>query len=72
MRVSESEKNILELLWLSNKEISKKLYIESTTVKSHIHNLLVKFNAKTRTELFVKALFYNVITLQEVINKCLG
>lgn len=70
MRVSDSELEVLKLLWLNNKEISKKLCIEAVTVKSHIHNLLIKLKAKTRTELLVKALFYRIITLQEVIEKC--
>ena len=36
--------------------IAKKLFIEIATVKIHIHHLLNKFNAKTRTELFMKAI----------------
>jgi DNA-binding NarL/FixJ family response regulator len=56
MYITNGEKRVLELLYLTNKEIAQKLFIDISTVKSHIHNLLVKFKAKTRTELFMKAI----------------
>ena len=35
---------------LSNNEIAAKLYISSSTVKSHIHNTFKKLNVKSRSE----------------------
>ena len=56
MGITNGEKRVLELLYLTNPQIAKKLFIEIATVKIHIHHLLNKFNAKTRTELFMKAI----------------
>ncbi|WP_104734882.1 response regulator transcription factor [Hanstruepera ponticola] len=35
---------------LSNKEIGEKLFVSESTIKTHVSNLLVKLNAKRRTE----------------------
>jgi DNA-binding NarL/FixJ family response regulator len=35
---------------LSNKEIGKKLHISESTIKTHVSSLLVKLNAKRRTQ----------------------
>ena len=40
---------------LSNKEIGEKLYISESTIKTHVSNLLVKLNAKRRTQAIQKA-----------------
>ena len=40
---------------LSNKEIADKLYISTTTVKSHIQNLYGKLNVRGRREAVEKA-----------------
>lgn len=56
MEVTPSEKRIIPLLYLSNKEIAEKLHLSISTVKTHVHNLLVKYKAKTRTELLLKAI----------------
>ena len=34
----------------SNKEIAEKLYLSESTIKTHVSNLLVKLNAKRRTQ----------------------
>lgn len=34
----------------SNKEIAEKLFISESTIKTHVSNLLVKLNAKRRTQ----------------------
>ena len=35
---------------LSNKEIGEKLHVSESTIKTHVSNLLVKLNAKRRTQ----------------------
>lgn len=51
-RVTRREREILELieLGLSNKQIAARLFIEITTVKNHIHNILEKLRVRTRSE----------------------
>ena len=51
--ISNREKEILELLieGNSNKQIERKLYISSHTVKNHIYNLYQKLGIKSRGEL---------------------
>lgn len=53
-KIRPSEKKVLNLIHLSNKEIADKLFIDLATVKTHIHNLLRKFKVKNRTELIIK------------------
>lgn len=40
---------------LSNKEIGDKLFVSESTIKSHVSNLLVKLDAKRRTQAIQKA-----------------
>ncbi len=35
---------------LSNREIAEKLYVSESTIKTHVSNLLVKLDAKRRTQ----------------------
>lgn len=35
---------------LSNKEIANKLFVSESTIKTHVSNVLVKLNAKRRTQ----------------------
>ena len=37
-------------LGLSNKEIGDKLYVSESTIKTHVSNILVKLDAKRRTQ----------------------
>ena len=50
--LSKQELNVLRLIaeGNSNKEIADKLFIAETTVKSHVSKVLIKLNAKRRTE----------------------
>jgi len=50
--ISEREYQVLEYVseGLSNKEIADKLYLSESTIKTHVSNLLVKLNAKRRTQ----------------------
>jgi DNA-binding NarL/FixJ family response regulator len=51
-RLTAREAEILELVaqGLSNKEIAARLYIEVTTVKNHVHNILEKLGVSRREE----------------------
>lgn len=50
--LSDQELRVLHLIsdGLSNKEIAEKLFIAETTVKSHVSKILIKLDAKRRTE----------------------
>ena len=50
--MTNRELDVLELLTrrLSNKKIADKLYISTTTVKSHIQNIYGKLNVRKRRE----------------------
>ncbi len=50
--LSKQEHKVLVLMaeGLSNNEIGKRLFIEESTVKSHVSNIFSKLNAKRRTE----------------------
>jgi len=50
--ISKREYEVLKeiALGLSNKEIGDKLFLSESTIKSHVSNLLVKLNAKRRTQ----------------------
>lgn len=50
--LTEREYEVLCLInqGYSNKEVGEKLFISENTVKTHVSNLLVKLNAKRRTQ----------------------
>jgi two-component system, NarL family, nitrate/nitrite response regulator NarL len=50
--LTSREREILSLIdeGLSNKEIASRLYIEVSTVKNHVHNILEKLGARRRAE----------------------
>jgi len=56
-RLTSRERQILSLIddGLSNKEIAGRLYIEVSTVKNHVHNILAKLGARRRSEAAAKA-----------------
>ncbi len=51
------ERGVLELLQrgMANKTIAYRLNMSSSTVKVHVHNIMVKLNARNRTEVAVAA-----------------
>jgi two-component system, NarL family, response regulator LiaR len=55
--ISKREFDVLELMakGLSNQEIADKLFVSLNTVKTHTANLLVKLEAKRRTQAIQKA-----------------
>ena len=52
LAISAREYEVLQQIasGLSNKEIAEKLFVSESTVKTHVSNLLVKLNAKRRTQ----------------------
>ena len=51
--LSSRERDVAALacLWYTNKEIGGRLSISPQTVKTHLRNVLIKFNLHTRSEL---------------------
>lgn len=60
-----TQREIEILKWMAkgfqNKEIAQKACIAITTVKTHVSNILVKLNVKTRTQAVVKAREMNIL-----------
>ena len=52
LNISKREYEVLELIdkGLSNQEIASQLFISESTVKTHVSNLLLKLDAKRRTQ----------------------
>ncbi len=63
LEITDREYEVLELIsqGLSNKEIGQKLFLSESTIKTHVSNLLVKLNAKRRTQALQKAKELNII-----------
>lgn len=47
---------------LSNKEIADTLFISESTIKTHVSNLLIKLDAKRRTQAIQKAKEFQIIS----------
>lgn len=52
LEISNREYEVLKKVseGLSNKEIAEKLFVSESTIKTHVSNLLIKLNAKRRTQ----------------------
>lgn len=46
---------------LSNKEVAEKLFVTESTIKTHVSNILVKLDAKRRTQAIRKAKEFQII-----------
>ena len=55
--ISSREYDVLKLIskGFSNKEIGDRLFLSESTIKTHVSNLLVKLDAKRRTQAIEKA-----------------
>jgi DNA-binding CsgD family transcriptional regulator len=55
--MSKREYEILQLMaeGMSNQEIAEKLFVSIHTVKTHVSNILLKLDAKRRTQAVIKA-----------------
>lgn len=63
LEITLREYEVLEQIskGLSNKEIGEKLFLSESTIKTHVSNLLVKLNAKRRTQAVQNAKELNII-----------
>ena len=63
LEISKREYEVLQeiALGLSNKEIAEKLFVSESTIKTHVSNLLLKLNAKRRTQAVQIAKKHNVL-----------
>ena len=55
--LTEREQEVLQLLalGLSNKEMAERMVISEGTVKTHVHNLIGKLGAQSRTHVLARA-----------------
>ena len=68
MKLTTREKEILQYACLSYENISKKLHISKSTVRTHFENILNKFpNSENRQGCLIEALQNGEIHLEEVV-----
>lgn len=65
LALSKREYEVLQeiTLGLSNKEIADKLFVSESTIKTHVSNLLVKLNAKRRTQAIQIAKEFQIVSI---------
>ena len=63
LELSTREYEVLQQIseGLSNKEIAEKLFLSESTIKTHVSNILVKLNAKRRTQAVQIAKSFKII-----------
>lgn len=67
MKLTEREKQILQMLCLPNKEIAERLNLSVCTIKSHVIHLSNKFSTNGRINILMKALKENIVKIEDVI-----
>ena len=63
LEITNREYEVLQAIasGLSNKEIANQLFLSESTIKTHVSNLLVKLDAKRRTQALQIAKNYQII-----------
>ena len=63
LEITKREYEVLQSIaeGLSNHEIAEKLFLSESTIKTHVSNLLIKLNAKRRTQAVIIAKALNII-----------
>lgn len=63
LEITDREYQVLQLIskGLSNKEIASQLFLTESTIKTHVSNLLVKLDAKRRTQAIQVAQELNIL-----------
>ncbi|TCK68050.1 SurA-like protein [Winogradskyella wandonensis] len=61
--ISNREYEVLQKIaeGLSNKEIAEQLFLSESTIKTHVSSLLVKLDAKRRTQAITKAKSFEIL-----------
>jgi len=61
--ISKREYEVLELIaqGLSNQEIADRLYVSTSTIKTHVSNVLAKLDARRRTQAIQRAKELHII-----------
>ena len=66
--LTERETEVLKLIarGKANKEIADELFIDETTVKSHVHSILSKLNVRSRTQAVLYAVRLGLVAPEEL------
>jgi two-component system, NarL family, response regulator LiaR len=66
--LTERETEVLKLIarGKANKEIAGELFIDETTVKSHVHSILSKLNVRSRTQAVLYAVRLGLVAPEEL------
>ena len=67
LSVREREVLLLAAKGLSSKEVAKRLFISERTVQTHLASIYDKLGSRNKTEAFLLALKYGVVTLEELL-----
>lgn len=68
MHITNREKELLINITkgMTNSEIAAQMFITTHTVKAHIASLFRKFNAKSRLNLAIKAIYCGIIDFNDI------
>ena len=66
--LTERETEVLRLIahGKANKQIARELFIDESTIKSHVHSILSKLNVKSRTQAALHAVRVGLVTAEEL------
>lgn len=64
--LTKRELEILKFSLYPYEDISKHFHISISTVKAHFHNIITKFNAKTREQSLMIALKYKLLGIKDI------
>ncbi len=64
--LSQKNKQVLSLLYLTDKEIARELGMNSRAVEAQIEKILRVLNARNRTEALIKAVAKGLIELPQI------
>jgi two-component system, NarL family, response regulator LiaR len=66
--LTERETEVLKLIAYgkANKQIARELFIDESTIKSHVHSILSKLDVKSRTQAALHAVRVGLVTAEEL------
>ena len=66
--LTERETDVLKLIAYgkANKQIARELFIDESTIKSHVHSILSKLNVKSRTQAALYAARIGLVATEEI------